>query len=73
MKPGSTAPRLRIPVLFILAIVALSCGRLSPRTAMTENEPPEIALDRPTSGTGGEPSVFTWRAHDPDGHVDHFV
>ncbi|HET9233136.1 MAG TPA: hypothetical protein VFP10_03255, partial [Candidatus Eisenbacteria bacterium] len=70
MKPGP-ALRARIPALVILAAALLSCGRLSPRSAMTENQPPEIALDAPSFGPEGP--TFSWRAHDPDGRIDHYM
>ncbi|HET9233156.1 MAG TPA: hypothetical protein VFP10_03355 [Candidatus Eisenbacteria bacterium] len=70
MEPGP-AFRARIPALVVLAVAILSCGRLSPRSVLTENQPPEIALDAPNLGPGSQ--TFSWRAHDPDGRIDHYI
>ncbi|HET9233155.1 MAG TPA: hypothetical protein VFP10_03350, partial [Candidatus Eisenbacteria bacterium] len=70
MKPGLHTLRLAIPILVIVAAALLSCGRLSPRSVMTENQPPEITLDAPSFGSSAR---FNWRAHDPDGRIDHYV
>ena len=70
MEPGP-APRARIPALVAIALALLSCGRLSPRSTMTENQRPEITLTATTFGADGP--TFAWCAHDPDGRVDHYI
>ena len=56
----------------LLAMAILSCGRMSPRSTMTDNQRPEVALDAP-SLTADPSQRFTWRGNDPDGRIDHYL
>jgi hypothetical protein len=68
---------MRVPLLLplFLAIVALGCGKQLQRQ-MTNNQPPEILLNRPTLIPAAEGEVayaISWKAQDPNGRVDHYL
>jgi hypothetical protein len=75
MRPALRTLSLVLSVAAPLAFAALGCGKMTPRSLLTANQPPVITLERPTleGGTDESRLAVRWTARDPDGRVDHYV